>query len=131
MTPSSLVQGSIAIVSGQLSPALQNKAITIYVKVNGLSWAGLATVTTDSDGRFTYAWVPEAGGVEYVRASWSGDGSYAGADSPAETVTILSTFFVILLGLIIVLVAAGVAITIISRKAQQEIQAPQPPEIPS
>lgn len=131
VTPSSLIQGSIATVSGQLSPALQNKTITIYVKVNGLSWAGLATVTTDSDGRFTYAWVPEAGGVEYVRASWSGDGSYAGADSPAEIVTVLSTFFVILLGLIIVFVAAGVAIAIISRKAQQEIQAPQPPEIPS
>ncbi len=131
VSPSSLIQGSIATVSGELSPALQNKTITIYVKVNGLSWTGLATVTTDSDGRFTYAWVPDAGGVEYVRASWSGDSSYAGADSPIETVIMLSTFFVILLGLIIVLVCAGVAVAIISRKDQQEIQTPQPPEIPS
>lgn len=111
--------------------ARANKTITIYVKVNGLSWTGLATVTTDSDGRFTYAWVTDAGGVEYVRASWSGDGSYAGADSSIETVIMLSTFFVVLLGLIIVLVGAGVAVAIILGKDQQVIQTPQPPEIPS
>jgi hypothetical protein len=131
VSPSSLIQGSAATASGKLSPALQNRTITIYVKTNSLSWTGLAAVTTDSEGRFTYAWVPEAGGIEYVRATWSGDDSHAGADSPTHTITILSTFFVMLLGLVIALVAAGVAIAIISRKLQQGIQAPEPPLIPS
>ncbi len=131
VSPSSLIQGSIATVLGRLSPALQNKTITIYVKTNSLSWTDLATVTTDSDGQFAYAWIPDTGGVEYIRASWSGDDFYAAADSPTQTITILSTFFVMLLGLIIVLVAVGVTMAVISRKAQQEIQAPQPPEIPS
>jgi hypothetical protein len=126
-----LLQGGTVTLSGKLSPALQNKTITIYAKVNGSPWIVLGNVTTDSSGQFTYVWSAETAGVGYIRASWSGDDAYAGADSPTLTVTVLSTFFIVLLVITIILVGIGVAIFVMSRKNQPAIQEPPPPGIPS
>jgi len=131
IAPIYLIQGGGVTLSGQLSPALQNRTVTIYVKVNNLPWAVLGTVTTDPSGQFAYAWTAETAGVCYVRASWSGDDDYAGADSLIQTVTILSTFFVLLLAITLILVCVGLVVFFISRQAKQEIQWSQPPEIPS
>jgi len=126
-----LIQGSSVALSGQLSPALQNKTITIYVKANSLPWAALDTVTTDYDGNFTYVWNADSSGLCYVRASWSGDDDHAGADSPVRTLTILSAFFVLLLGVVVVLVGVGAVVFFVSKQARKETLVPQPPEIPS
>lgn len=129
--PTFLLQGATMTLSGQLSPALANETITVYIKVNSLPWAVLDTVATDSNGRFRYAWNIEDSGVCYVRASWSGNRDYSGADSRIETITVLSTLFVALLGITAILVCLGIATILASRRAQQEILEPQPPEIPS
>jgi len=126
-----LIQGGAVTLSGQLSPVLQNKTISIYVKVNGLHWTVLGTATTGLGGEFTYVWIAETAGICFVRASWSGDDDYAGADSPTRSVTILSPFFVLLLVMTVILACVGVAVFLMSRQAQQGIQEPQPPEIPS
>jgi hypothetical protein len=128
--PTFLIQGATATLSGQLSPALANKTVTVYIKTNSLPWTVLDTLATDSDGRFAYAWNIEDSGVCYVRASWSGDGDYSGADSRIETVTVLSVFFVMLLGITGVLVCMGIVVFIVLRRTRQEILEPQPPEIP-
>lgn len=128
-SPMYLIQGGAVTLSGQLSPTLQNETVTIYIKVGNSPWMVLGTETTDSDGQFTYAWNAEIAGIWYVRASWSGDNKYAGADSPIRTITILSTFFVLLLAGTLILVCGGIAIFLVSRQPGQEIQEPQPPEI--
>lgn len=130
ISPTYLIQGGSITISGQLSPVLENKTVTIYVKVSNSPWIVLGTTTTDSNGKFTYVWNVETSGICYVRASWSGDDTYAGADSPTQIVTILSMFFVLLLALTSVLVSVGVIAFFKSRQIHQETPAPSPPEIP-
>jgi hypothetical protein len=131
ISPTFLIQGGTITLSGQLSPSLQNRSVTIYVKVNNSPWKVLDTITTNDLGYFTYAWNTEDNGICYVRSSWSGNDDYAGADSPIQTVTVLSTFFLSLLVITAILVCVGIAVFIMSRQAQLGIPEPQPPEIPS
>jgi len=130
ISPTYLIQGGTVTLSGQLSPTLQNKTIIIYIKLNNSPWMLLCTVSTDSNGQFSYVWNADTASMSFIRASWSGNEDYAGADSPIQTVTILSTFFVLLLVTTLILVCVGVFVFFISRHSQQEIQEPQPPEIP-
>jgi len=125
-----VIQRGITTLSGQLSPALQNETVNIYIKINNLPWTVLDTVTTDSEGRFTYVWNVEAAGIYYVRACWSGDNNYAGADSPIQNVTVLSIFFILLLTITIILACVGAVIFLASKRSHEGVQEPQPPEIP-
>jgi len=99
--------------------------------VNNLPWSELGTATTDSSGQFKFVWDAVAAGINSVRASWSGNDEYAGTDSPVQTVTVLSLFFVSLLSITIVLVCLGSAIFLLSRRSNREPTGWQPPEIPS
>lgn len=130
ISPTYLIQGSTVTFSGQLLLALQNETITIYIKANNSPWIVLGTATTNDGGYFVYNWNAEATGICHIRASWSGNDQYAGADSPIQTVTILSMFFVMLLALTVILVCVGIVVFLISRQARSEIPEPQPPEIP-
>jgi hypothetical protein len=131
ISPALLMQGSTITLSGQLSPSLNNETITIYIKINNSPWTVLDTITTNQNGYFTYASILEEAGVWYIRSSWSGNDNYAGADSPVQTVTVLSTFFMLLLVIVAILACVGIAVFAISRHAQPSILEPQPPEIPS
>lgn len=126
-----IIEGSSVTLSGGLSPDSQNKTITIYIKTNNLPWTVLASVTTDSSGRFVYVWSAQASGICCIRASWSGDDYYTGADSPTWTLIVFSQFFVLLLAVAVILAAVGVAVFLMSRRRTLEIAEPQPPEIPS
>ena len=130
ISPTYFIQGGTITLSGQLSPPLQNRTITIYIKINNSPWIVLDTITTNH-GYFTYAWNTEATGICYIRSSWSGNNDYAGADSTIQTVTVLSTFFILLLVITAILVCVGIIVFIMSRQAQPSIPEPQPPEIPS
>jgi len=130
ISPAYLIQGGTVTLSGQLSPALQNKTVTIYIKLNNSPWIVLGTATTNYVGYFEYVWNSEAAGICYIRASWSGNNDYAGADSPIQTVTILSIFFILLLVVTLILVCVGITIFLISRQSKPGVQEPQPPEIP-
>ena len=131
ISPTFLIQGNTITLSGQLSPPLQNKTVTIYIKTNNSPWIVLDTITTNQNGYFTYTWNTEDAGICYVRSSWSGNNDYAGADSTIQTVTVLSTFFVLLLAITAILVCMGIIVFIMSRQAQPSIEEPQPPKIPS
>lgn len=130
ISSTNVVQGSTIALSGQLSPHLNNKTVTVYIKINNLPWTVLGTVATDSNGRFAYAWNAEVAGMCYIRASWSGDDDYAGADSPINSVMVLSIFFIFLLTITLILVCVGTVVFLMSRRSRQEVQEPQPPEIP-
>jgi hypothetical protein len=115
-----LTQGASVTLSGQLSPSLQNKTITIYIKANGLPWSELSTVATASNGSFMYVWCADVFGICYFRASWSGNGDYAPADSPIRTVTVLSWSFIVLLSLIAILVGVG-TVLFLMRQPRSEL----------
>lgn len=125
-----VIQGSSVILSGEISPSLENKTITIYIKVNNLPWTALGSALTDSSGRFIYDWYAQASGISYVRASWSGDDDYAAADSPTRTLMAFSVFFVFLVVTTMILACVGAAVFFMSRRSHREIREPQPPEIP-
>ncbi|RLI20603.1 hypothetical protein DRO45_03480 [Candidatus Bathyarchaeota archaeon] len=125
-----VIQGSTVTLFGKLSPGIQSENITIYVKVNGFPWTTMDTVKTDVNGSFTYTWRTERAGIYYIRASWSGNDDYAGADSTIQNITVMSVFFVLLGVITIILVCIGLFIFLISRKNQPSLE-PQPPQIPS
>jgi hypothetical protein len=125
------IQGSTIILSGLLSPHLQNETITLYTRTNGMSWNALGKATTDSNGAFSFAWIADASAVCYVRASWPGDENYSAADSQTLNITTLSVFFVLMIGATLALLMIGGAVYVVSRPHKQEIFEPQPPEIPS
>jgi hypothetical protein len=124
-----LIQGTTVVLSGLLSPPLQNNTITIYIKANGLPWSELCMISTDSSGRFAYVWLANVSGMCNLRASWSGNGDYASADSPARMVTVLPWFFIALLSLTLILVSVGTFVFLMSRRTDSEVSEPRPPEI--
>lgn len=124
-----VIQGTAITLSGQLSPYLQDRNVTIYIRTNNSPWMVLDTTTTDFNGRFNCAWNVDAGGICYVRASWSGDAEYSAADSPIRTITSLSMFLVSLLALTIILVIVGIITYLVKRHGNQGIPELQPPEI--
>ena len=126
-----LIQGTAVTLSGMLSPPMQNATITIYIKANGLPWSQLCMISTDSSGHFEYVWLAGASGICLLRASWSGNGDYASADSPTRSITVFSWFFIALLGLTVMLVIVGAGAFLMSRRKGLDISVPQPPEISS
>ncbi|RJS78414.1 hypothetical protein CW667_00465 [Candidatus Bathyarchaeota archaeon] len=131
VSPMFLIQGGTVTISGQLSPQLQNETVVIYIQENNSPWTILQTLTTDSEGRFACVWNVKTTGMCYVRASWSGNEEYAGADSSIYAITIVSMLFVLLLTIVIVVVCIGVVIALMTRQKQPQIPEPSPPEIPS
>ncbi len=115
------IQGNTITLSGQLSPNLQSENIAIYIRINNTPWMVLGTAATDSNGHFDYVWEMSYEGICYVRASWSGNGDYGASDSQTRTITILSTPFVALLTVMIVLVCVGALTYFMSRKTQGEV----------
>ncbi len=116
-----VVQGSTVSLEGELSPHLQGRNVTVYVKTNNLPWVALGTAIIDSEGRFGLSWNDNAGGTCYVRASWSGDEDFAPADSPILAITSLSTFFVLFLVVIVILIAVGTITYLSSRLSHQSL----------
>lgn len=120
-----VIEGSSLTISGRLSPAVPNRTITIYLSVGGSSWTVIGTATTNINGEFQYIWNANMTGICSIRASWSGDGEYAGADSPTQIVTVLSIFLTMLIALAAVtLTIVGLAI-FLSRQSK-----PTVPEVP-
>ncbi|MGB9684161.1 MAG: Ig-like domain-containing protein [Candidatus Bathyarchaeales archaeon] len=125
-----VIQGSTITLSGQLSPKLQNKPVTIYVREGGSPWGILGITETDSSGKFSYVWSVNGTGICQLRASWSGDEKYAGADSPVIGITVLSSFFILLSTVTAVLVCAGVLVFLMSAQRHYDVEEPKLPKIP-
>ena len=92
-------ENSVEII-GLLSPGLEGKNVTLYVSSFSSSLTRLATVLTDSNGCYSYTWQSPPGGIYYIRANWSGDADYAGADSGISRVVIIP-FLWLLMGAIL------------------------------
>ncbi len=91
-----LLQSGTVTISGSISPTRPYRNVTIYVKSFDSSWNLLQTEVTDANGTYSYVWEPRSSGLYYIRASWSGDSEYTGADSNVHTLTVISTYWLVL-----------------------------------
>jgi len=91
-----LSSSSEALITGSVldqSPASPNDPVAgasvslSYAPVGG-SYTDISTVTTASDGTFTYEWTLPALGFYTIMAEWDGDDSYIGSSSEEVVVDI-------------------------------------------
>ncbi|MFQ6095826.1 MAG: Ig-like domain-containing protein, partial [Candidatus Bathyarchaeia archaeon] len=88
LSKTTLLKGDSVTISGAISPAV-SAPVTIQVSTDdGATWSDLTTVTSTSDGTYSYTWTPDATGVYYVRAVWAGNEQYLGATSPTRRLTV-------------------------------------------
>ena len=80
-------------IRGSLSPSLAGETVTLYVSSLGSPLTMLATVVTDSNGQYCYTWYSPPGGIHSVRANWSGDDEYSGADSSTFRLVVVPSEF--------------------------------------
>lgn len=126
-----IIQQGTLTMAGQLNPALPDQTVTIYIRINGRPWQVVDTATTDQNGRYHHTLYLENAGIHDIRASWSGNDTYAAADSPTRTVTILSLFFMIFIAMLAVVACISVAVFVLTRRSAQPFSEPLPPEIPT
>ena len=115
-----VIGGSAVTVSGSISPALSEKNVTLYISSSGSSSSVLVTVVTDSYGRYSYTWRPSSLGIHSMRASWSGDADYAGADSGVCTLIVIPLEWLMMGVAVIVLLVVLLVITLATRRKPSE-----------
>ena len=107
-------------MSGSISPVLSDRNVTFYVSSNGSPTSVLVTVATDSDGRYSYMWHPSSAGISSIRASWSGDADYAGADSSVYTLIVVPLEWLMMGITVIVLLIVLLVVTLTTRRKPAE-----------
>lgn len=120
-----VIAGSAVTMSGSISPALSGKNITLYVSSSGSPLSGsplsvLVTVVTDSEGRYSYTWRPSSAGTHSVRAGWSGDADYAGADSSVYTLIAVPLEWLTMGVTVLVLLGVLLVVTLATRRKPPE-----------
>jgi len=115
-----VIAGSTVTMGGSLSPALSDKNVTIYISSGGSLWSVLIKVMTDSNGRYSYIWSPPSAGTYSIRASWSGDADYAGADSNAYSLLVVPLEWLLMGVTVIVLLGVLLVVTILTRRKPPE-----------
>jgi hypothetical protein len=109
-------------ISGSLSPSLAGENVTLYFSSFGSPLVMLTTVVTDTEGHYSYIWESPPGGIHSIRANWSGDEDYSGADSSSLSLIVVPFEFLIIgaiLGLFLVIL---LIITLKNRKKKTENQ---------
>jgi len=119
-----VIARSAVTMSGSISPALSGKNVTLYVSSSGSPLRVLVTVVTDSDGRYSYTWRPSSAGICSIRASWSGDADYAGADSDICTLIGVPLEWLMMGVTVIVLLIVLLVVTLATRR-----KPPEEPEV--
>lgn len=107
VSPSISLQNSAITAQGQLTPAMPNENVTLYVTFNSSPWTVLGTVITQPNGRFEYVWRAEMTGLCAIRAAWSGNDMYMGAISPTKSATVIPLFLVVLIGAAVLTAVIG------------------------
>ena len=97
-----IVSQDILEINGALSPSMAGETITLYVSSLGSPMTMLATAVTDSNGQYGLTWNSPPGGIYSVRANWSGDDDYSGADSNIFRLVVVP-FELLMVGVIVVI----------------------------
>lgn len=122
VSPSFVIEGSAVMLAGQVSVSNSNGTVMLYAVVDG-NWFSIGTVKLDSDGRYVFLWNPPRWGQYYVKASWSGNAEFAGADSKVVSVYVVPTFLVFAGGGILIAAIIGIVVFLMYRTTNpQELQ---------
>ncbi len=111
-----VIAGSAVTLSGSISPALSSRNVTLYTSSSGSPSSVLITIMTDSEGRYSHTWRPTSVGIYSIRASWSGDSEYAGADSGVFTVISIPLEWLMMGAIVIVLLVVLLVVTLATRR---------------
>jgi hypothetical protein len=122
---------SIVTFRGRLTPAKPNENVTIYMGISGSHWTILGTAVTQQDGSFAYSWRTADSGLYAVRASWSGDETYAGSTSATQTGTVIPIFLGVLIGIVVLAIIIGAVAVLASKHTRQENLEPKEPQPPT
>jgi len=115
-----VITRSAVTVSGSISPALSGKNVTLYISSSGSPLSVLVTIVTASDGRYSYTWQPSSFGIHSLRAGWSGDSDYAGADSGVCTLIVIPLEWLMMGVAVIVLLVVLLIVILVTRRKQPE-----------
>ena len=107
-------------ITGTLSPSLAGKTVTLYVSSLGSSLGMLAKVETDSNGHYSYMWSSPPSGVHTLRANWSGDDDYSGADSSTSRLVVIASEYLIMGGLLIFFLVILLVVTLVTRSGKSD-----------
>jgi hypothetical protein len=124
----SLQYGNLTI-KGQINPTVQNENVTVFLSDNGNPWTILGTTLTSSSGQFVYYWKSDTVGFCTVRVSWEGNSQYGSAMSDAQTITLLPSFMVPLVVIVLIATSVGAIVFLMTKSAKQgsiQIYEPQP-----
>lgn len=90
VSPASITLGAPVSITGAISPAYTADVRIGISTDGGVTWTSLTTVTSLTDGSYSYTWVPTEA-IEYkVRASWPGDADHYGATSDVVAFTVMT-----------------------------------------
>jgi hypothetical protein len=129
--PPVAMEKSIVTFRGSITPTKPSENITIYLGTSGFPWTILGTAQTKPDGTFEYSWKTDTAGVYAVRASWTGDDTYAGTTSETMSTTVVPVFLVALILIAVISVIVAVVAVVASRHSTGETPAPLEPEPPT
>lgn len=89
LSNASIVPKSSITIFGKISAQVSSTVNILYSTNGGVSWLTLASVTSSTDGSYSYVWsnVPE--GSYLIKASWSGNEVYEGATSSAVVLSVV------------------------------------------
>ena len=103
LSSESITSGGNVNITGHISPPVST-TVTILYSTDGKTWSPLATVKTGNDGAYSYTWRNVKTGKYYIKASWSGNNDYEGAESSVVLLTVSPLIEQALLALIIIIV---------------------------
>ena len=121
--PSNCVREGVPLVmNGQVSIPNPGGTVTLYAGA-GNSWFSIGTVDLDSNGRFSLTWIPTAWGQYFLKASWSGNDEYAGADSQFISIYVIPEILVFLVGALLMTTIVSVTVILMYKTTHyQETQ---------
>jgi hypothetical protein len=109
-------------ISGSLSPSLAGETVTLYVSSIGSPLVMLATVVTDANGQYSHTWHDPPGGIYSVRANWSGDEDYSGADSSTFSLVVIPSELIMAGFILIFFLVILLVVTLATRDGKSEEQ---------
>jgi hypothetical protein len=125
ITPTSLIIGSRVNMTGEITPTRPGATVSIKYRFPGGVFSVLTTVTTGSDGKYTYTWEPPSLQTYEIQASWAGDANTLGAESSTVTIKVESAAAegidpTILAGAVIAIIVVVVVVYFVKRSRRSK-----------
>jgi hypothetical protein len=109
-------------ITGSLSPSLAGENVTLYISSMGSPLVMLATVVTDANGQYSHIWNDPPGGIYSIRANWSGDEDYSGADSSIFRLVVIPSELIMVGVILIIFLVILLIVTLATRGGKSEKQ---------